>query len=69
MPLEERRERHAALLRGVFENNVDKWQKDFIDALHREDRDADEIRAAMQMPKLDRPGTSRSGIVPGAAPQ
>jgi trehalose 6-phosphate synthase len=33
MPLEERRERHAALMRGIFENDVNKWQRDFLDAL------------------------------------
>jgi trehalose 6-phosphate synthase len=33
MPLEERRERHAALMRGIFENDVNKWQNDFLDAL------------------------------------
>jgi trehalose 6-phosphate synthase len=33
MPLEERRERHAALLRGIFENDVNKRQRDFLDAL------------------------------------
>ena len=41
MPLDERRERHAALLHGIFENNVDKWQKDFLDALRSENRAAD----------------------------
>jgi trehalose 6-phosphate synthase len=69
MPLEERRERHAALLHGVTENNVNKWQKDFLDALRSEDRTADEIRTAMQMPKPNRPRTERERIVPGAAPQ
>jgi trehalose 6-phosphate synthase len=33
MPLEERRERHAALMHGIFENDVNKWQRDFLDAL------------------------------------
>jgi trehalose 6-phosphate synthase len=33
MPLDERRERHAALMRGIFENDVNKWQRDFLDAL------------------------------------
>jgi trehalose 6-phosphate synthase len=68
MPLDERRERHAALLHGM-ENNVDKWQKDFLDALRSEDRDAEEIRAATQTPTLDLPGTGRSRIISGAAPQ
>jgi trehalose 6-phosphate synthase len=69
MPLEERRERHAALLRGILENNVDKWQKDFLDALRSENRVGEEIRAAMQTPTLNRPGTGRSRIIPGAALQ
>jgi trehalose 6-phosphate synthase len=33
MPLEERRERHAALLQANLEHNVNKWQKDFLTAL------------------------------------
>jgi trehalose-6-phosphate synthase len=69
MPLEERRERHAALLRGILENNVDKWQRDFLDALRSENRVGEEIRAAMQTPTLNRPGTGRSRIIPGAALQ
>jgi trehalose 6-phosphate synthase len=68
MPLDERRERHAALMHGILENNVDKWQKDFLDALRSEDRTGEEIRAAMQMSTVDRPGARRSGIVPGEAP-
>ena len=43
MPLDERRERHAALLHGILESNVDKWQKDFLDALRSENRAAEEI--------------------------
>ena len=69
MPLDERRERHAALMRGILENNVDKWQREFLDALRSEDRTAEEIQAAMQRSTLDRPGTKRNGIVPGAASQ
>ena len=68
MPLEERRERHAALLRGILENNVDKWQKDFLDALRSEARPAEETRAAMRMSSLDRPAAGRNDVVPGAAP-
>jgi trehalose 6-phosphate synthase len=69
MPLEERRERHAALLQGVFENNVDKWQNDFLDALRSEGPAVEEtIRAAMRMPaRLVRQGRARSAHVPGAA--
>jgi trehalose 6-phosphate synthase len=56
MPLEERRERYSALLRGIVENNVDKWQRDFLDALRSEDRTAEEVRTAMQMSNPDRIG-------------
>jgi trehalose 6-phosphate synthase len=69
LPLDERRERHAALLHGILENNADKWQKDFLDALRSEYRTEEEIRAAMQVSNLDRQGARRNGIVPGAAPQ
>jgi trehalose 6-phosphate synthase len=43
MPQEERRDRHAALLRGILENNVDRWRRDFLDALRHEDRSAERI--------------------------
>jgi trehalose 6-phosphate synthase len=33
MPLQKRRERHAALLCANLENNVNRWQMDFLDAL------------------------------------
>ena len=69
MPLDERRERHAALMQGILENNVDKWQREFLDALRSEDRTAEEIQAALQRSTLDRPGTKRNGIVPYAASQ
>jgi trehalose 6-phosphate synthase len=69
MPLEERRERHAALLHGILENNADKWQRDFLDALRSEDRTAEEIQAAMQMSDIDRPGKQWSGMIRGAAPK
>jgi len=76
MPLEERRERHAALLHDILENNVDKWQKDFLDTLRNDDHTVREHGAATQRSNLRRPGASldrsgpsRSGITPGAAPQ
>jgi trehalose 6-phosphate synthase len=47
MPLDERRERHAALLHGIIENDVNKWQKDFLDALRNEHLTAAETRSAM----------------------
>src|SRR4029077_8864272 len=43
MQLDERRERHAALLHGILENNVDKWQRDFLGALRKEDRTAESL--------------------------
>ena len=42
MPRDERRERHAALLQDSIENDVNKWQKDFLDALRNEDLTAAE---------------------------
>jgi trehalose 6-phosphate synthase len=47
MPLEERRERHAALLRANSEHNVDKWQTDFLDALRADDPTGVDIRATI----------------------
>jgi trehalose 6-phosphate synthase len=67
MPLDERRERHAALLNGILENDVDKWQGDFLDALRSLDHSAEEIQAAMQASTFDRP--KQNGVVPGAASQ
>ena len=49
MPLDERRERHAALLQDSIENDVNKWQKDFLDALRNEDLTAAETRSVTQM--------------------
>jgi trehalose 6-phosphate synthase len=46
MPLEERRERHAALLRANLEHNVDKWQREFLTALRGDDPARDEIQAS-----------------------
>ena len=61
--------RHAALLHGILENDVDKWQKDFLDALRSDNRGAEEIRSAMQTLTLERPGTGRSRVISGAALQ
>ena len=69
MPLVERRERYKALLRGIQENNVDKWQEDFLDALRSKDRTTIEIRAAAQTPTPDRRQARRSGGNFGAARQ
>jgi trehalose 6-phosphate synthase len=48
MPIEERRERHQALLAGICEHDVDKWLRDFLSALTGEDglaRAATHLRA------------------------
>jgi len=61
MPLEERRERHAALLRANLEHNVNKWQTEFLDALRVDDPTGEEIRATILDGTLRRPspGTPR----------
>jgi trehalose-6-phosphate synthase len=68
MSREERRDRHAALLHGILENDANKWQKDFLDALHCEDRSAEESRVAMEL-AVDRPRAGRRGIITGATRQ
>jgi trehalose 6-phosphate synthase len=62
MPLDERRERHAALLHSVIENDVNKWQKDFLDVLRNEDLTAAETLSATQMSTLDGQRTERRRI-------
>jgi hypothetical protein len=69
MSVDERRERHAALLHDILENDVKKWQKDFLDALRGEDRTAEEIQAAVQRSEGVRRGARQSGVLPDAAPQ
>jgi len=68
MPLDERRERHAALLHSVIENDVNKWQKDFLDVLRNEDLTAAESLSATQMSTLDGQRTERRRIA-GTLPQ
>jgi trehalose 6-phosphate synthase len=68
MPLEERRERHAALLHSVIENDVNKWQKNFLDVLRNEDVTAAESRSATQVSTLDGQRTERRRLV-GTLPQ
>jgi trehalose 6-phosphate synthase len=48
MSLEERRDRNAALMQGIRENDGNRWQQNFLAALRDEDRTAEEIRAALQ---------------------
>ena len=69
MPIDERRERHAALLHHILENNVDKWQEDFLNTLRVEDRTTDESQAATKSSVLDRPRPGRSGVISNAAAQ
>jgi trehalose 6-phosphate synthase len=66
MPLAERRERHAALLHGILENNVNKWQKDFLDVLRGDDPTGKEIRVAM-LDGTGRPGSPGSVTGTGVA--
>jgi trehalose 6-phosphate synthase len=51
MSLEERRERHAALMTTIAENNIDKWQRDFLNALSSEDSPLEEIQTAIRTPQ------------------
>jgi len=60
MPLDERRERHMALLENILENNVNKWQNDFINTLITDGRTAEEFRFATQMSNLDHLATRRN---------
>jgi trehalose 6-phosphate synthase len=68
MSVDERRERHAALLHNILENDVKKWQRDFLDALRGEDRTAEEIQATVQRSEGVRRGARQSGVLPDAAP-
>jgi hypothetical protein len=61
MPLEERRERHVALLQGFLKNNVNKWQNDFLDALRDAGPPADQVQASTKTSILDRPVAMQSG--------
>jgi trehalose 6-phosphate synthase len=51
MPLEERRARHQELLARVCENDIDKWQREFLTALQGEDV-VEEFQASLQLPAL-----------------
>ena len=62
MPLEERRERHVALLQGFLKNNVNKWKNDFLDALRDAGRPADQGQASTRTSILDRPVAMQSGV-------
>jgi trehalose 6-phosphate synthase len=55
MPIEERRDRHKALLAAVLDHDVDRWQRDFLTALRGEDDDV------MTFPEVDFKHDSRSG--------
>jgi trehalose 6-phosphate synthase len=62
MPLEERRERHAALMRGIFENDVNKWQRDFLDALRLS---ACHLAAPLYLDERFHESCHKRGIPPG----
>ncbi len=67
MSLEERRERHAALMTAITENSIDKWQKDFLDAISSEDGGLEEIQTAIQTRQgnlQQRPRTARISQMP-----
>jgi trehalose 6-phosphate synthase len=48
MSLEERRERHAALLATVLEHDVDRWQKEYLAALREDEGFSGEILLAQK---------------------
>jgi trehalose 6-phosphate synthase len=52
MPLAERCARHRELLAGVAENDVDKWVREYLDALQGEDGLAEQIEASFAQPIL-----------------
>jgi trehalose 6-phosphate synthase len=64
MPLEERRDRHAALMATITVNNIDKWQKDFLHALSNEDKSLEEIQTAIQATQRERPRVATIGQMP-----
>jgi trehalose 6-phosphate synthase len=71
MPLEERRERHAALMAAITANNIDKWQNDFLHALSNDDSSLGEIQTAIQATQgnlQERPRTATIGQIPVAGP-
>jgi trehalose-6-phosphate synthase len=71
MPLEERRERHAALMAAITANNIDKWQNDFLHALSNEDSSLEEIQTAIQATQSnlqERARTATIGQIPVAGP-
>ena len=60
MPLAERRARHKDLLARVTENDIDKWQRDYLAALHGENGGADEPASARPAPRV----ATASGLYP-----
>jgi trehalose 6-phosphate synthase len=53
MSIDERRERHAALMAAITENSIVKWQKNFLTALSNEDSALEEIQNAVQTTRGD----------------
>jgi trehalose 6-phosphate synthase len=62
MPLEERRARHQELLARVCENDIDKWQREFLTALQGDDV-VEEFQASLQLPALR--SAKPAGLYPG----
>jgi trehalose 6-phosphate synthase len=63
MPLEERRERHAALLQANSEHNINKWQKDFLDALANDtSTEEDEVFMPDAIAQRGSPGSAPSSL-------
>jgi trehalose 6-phosphate synthase len=60
MPLEERRARHQALLAAICEYDVDRWQREFLQALRGDDGVSDELRAPV--PTMRPRGTAREHL-------
>src|SRR5258708_3205427 len=63
MPIEERRERHQALLAAVLDHDVDRWQREFLAALRGDDDvmgpfQARGARTRRQRPEIAYPGPS-----------
>jgi trehalose 6-phosphate synthase len=50
MPLEERRDRHRALLAMVSDHDVDRWQREFLSALRGDNGNTRELHSTPTLP-------------------
>ena len=66
MPIEERRERHQALLATILDHDVDRWQREFLTALRGDDDVMGTFHAhgARTRPRRPRPEITYSGPSP-----